>query len=246
MSSEGMPGSACKPSTSLLCRFLPRPPSSLCSLPRASLCTHRASQGLCAHHFLNLQGVWSRDWHGSFMHLLRGLCSSVISPEKPSRAFLSHIAFSFCRNPLLSFIFPHNTDKCLCIWFFCLVGCFVSFFFSSPCLVFCFLGPNLWHMEVPRLGVESELQLPVYTTATTTPDLSYVCNLYHSSQQHWILNPLNGPRDRTWVLIDTSQVHCCWATMGTPMYLLFYCFFLPLRVQSAWGAGLTLPSLLVL
>ena len=25
-------------------------------------------------------------------------------------------------------------------------------------------------MEVPRLGVESELQLPVYTTATATPD----------------------------------------------------------------------------
>ena len=32
---------------------------------------------------------------------------------------------------------------------------------------FCFLGPHLWHMEVPRLGVEWELQLPAYTTATT-------------------------------------------------------------------------------
>ena len=31
---------------------------------------------------------------------------------------------------------------------------------------FCFfLGPHPWHMEVPRLGVEPELQLPVYTTA---------------------------------------------------------------------------------
>ena len=28
-----------------------------------------------------------------------------------------------------------------------------------------FLGPHLRHMEVPRLGVESELQLPTYTTA---------------------------------------------------------------------------------
>ena len=27
-------------------------------------------------------------------------------------------------------------------------------------------------MEVPRLGVESELQLPAYATATATPDLS--------------------------------------------------------------------------
>ena len=33
-----------------------------------------------------------------------------------------------------------------------------------------FLGPHLWHMEVPSLGVESELQLPAYATATATPD----------------------------------------------------------------------------
>ena len=45
-----------------------------------------------------------------------------------------------------------------------------------------FLGPQPWHMEVPRLGVESELQLVAYTTATATPHLSCVCNLYHSSQ----------------------------------------------------------------
>ena len=39
-----------------------------------------------------------------------------------------------------------------------------------------FLGPYPWHMEVPRLGVELELQLPAYTTATATPDLSHVCD----------------------------------------------------------------------
>ena len=41
---------------------------------------------------------------------------------------------------------------------------------SRPLLVIfiylCFLGPHLWHMKVPRLGVESELQLPAYATAT--------------------------------------------------------------------------------
>ena len=31
-----------------------------------------------------------------------------------------------------------------------------------------FLGPHLQHMEVPRLGVKLELQLPAYTTATAT------------------------------------------------------------------------------
>ena len=34
----------------------------------------------------------------------------------------------------------------------------------------CFLGPYPWHMEVARLGVESELQLPAYATATATWD----------------------------------------------------------------------------
>ena len=30
--------------------------------------------------------------------------------------------------------------------------------FFLVCFCFCFWGPHLWHMEVPRLGVESELQ----------------------------------------------------------------------------------------
>ena len=37
---------------------------------------------------------------------------------------------------------------------------------------FLFLGPHPWHMEVPRLGVELELQLLAYNTATATPDLN--------------------------------------------------------------------------
>ena len=35
-------------------------------------------------------------------------------------------------------------------------------------------------MEVPRLGVESELQLPAYTTATATLDPSHICDLHHT------------------------------------------------------------------
>ena len=53
-------------------------------------------------------------------------------------------------------------------------------------------------MEVPRLGVELELQLPACTTTTAMPDLTRVCDLYHSSWQCWILNPLmSRARDRT-------------------------------------------------
>ena len=71
-------------------------------------------------------------------------------------------------------------------------------------------------MEVPRLGVKSELQLSVYTTATATRDESHVCDLHHSSQQGQILNPLIKARDRTHVLMDTNQVCYHGATKGTP------------------------------
>ena len=46
-----------------------------------------------------------------------------------------------------------------------------NIFLSSSRTFFFFLGPYLQHMEVPRLGVKSELQLPAYTTVTATPDL---------------------------------------------------------------------------
>ena len=70
-------------------------------------------------------------------------------------------------------------------------------------IYFVFLGLHPWHMEVPMLGVKLELQLPPYTTAIATPDLSHICNLCHSLRQHWILNPLSEARDQTHILTDT-------------------------------------------
>ena len=85
------------------------------------------------------------------------------------------------------------------------------------CLFVCLLGPYPWHMEVPRLGIESELQLPAYsTTATAMWDPSCICDLHHSSWQCWILNPQSKARDQTCVLMDTSQICFTWATTGTP------------------------------
>ena len=37
-------------------------------------------------------------------------------------------------------------------------------------LFFAFLGLQAWHMKVPRLGTESELQLQAYTIAIATLD----------------------------------------------------------------------------
>ena len=61
-------------------------------------------------------------------------------------------------------------------------------------------------MEVPWLGVESELQLLAYTIATATWDPSYVCDVHHSSLQCWILNLLRKARDQTCILMDTSWI----------------------------------------
>ena len=59
-------------------------------------------------------------------------------------------------------------------------------------------------MKVPRLGVESELQLPAYATGIAMQDLSQGCNLHHSSQQHQILNPMSEARDQPCNLMDAS------------------------------------------
>ena len=73
--------------------------------------------------------------------------------------------------------------------------------------LFCFIGPHLGHVEVPRLEAELELQLPAYATATAMLDPSHIYNLHHSSWQHQILNPLNKARYQTHILMNTSQVH---------------------------------------
>ena len=71
---------------------------------------------------------------------------------------------------------------------------------------FPFLGLLPQHMGVPRLGVESDLQLLAHTTVIAMQDPSRVCDLHHSTQQRWILNPLSKARDRTRVLVDAGQV----------------------------------------
>ena len=73
------------------------------------------------------------------------------------------------------------------------------FFFFPRCL-----GLHLQCMEVPRLGVKSELQPPVYTTATTDP--SHICSVRYSLWQRQIINPPIEARDRTLILMDTKYI----------------------------------------
>ena len=67
-------------------------------------------------------------------------------------------------------------------------------------------------MAVPRLGVESELQLSAYATATAMPNLSCIFELHGSSTQFQILNPLSEARDWTHILMDTRWARYRWTT----------------------------------
>ena len=58
-------------------------------------------------------------------------------------------------------------------------------------VLFFFIQLHSRRMELSRLGGPSERQLPTYTPATATRDLSRICNLHHSSRQRRILNPLS-------------------------------------------------------
>ena len=57
--------------------------------------------------------------------------------------------------------------------------------------IFCFSRLHPQHMEVPRLGAESELHLPAYTRATAMQDPRRICDLHHLSRgkagspTHW-------------------------------------------------------------
>ena len=83
---------------------------------------------------------------------------------------------------------------------------------------------NYWVIENVHLKKLIDVfNLFSYTTATATWDPSHTCDLHHSSQQHWSLNPLREARDRTRNLRIPSQIRFHCATTGTPWYKLLKC-----------------------
>ena len=98
------------------------------------------------------------------------------------------------RTPIISCMFLKYRSAPLSVGMLCNTphGCLKPRIVSSPMcvVVFCFLGflvflpflgPLLRPMEVPRLGVQLELQPPAYTRAIAMRDSSRVCDLHHSS-----------------------------------------------------------------
>ena len=99
-------------------------------------------------------------------------------------------------------------------------------------------------MEVPRLGVESEL--PLLATATVVQDLSCVWNLHHGSGQCWILNSLREAKNQTRILMDTVRFITTkpqWELLQLPLFclhytLVFYVFYVSLILENSINAGM--------
>uniref|UniRef100_A0A8D0MNK2 IL-3 receptor alpha chain N-terminal domain-containing protein n=1 Tax=Sus scrofa TaxID=9823 RepID=A0A8D0MNK2_PIG len=70
------------------------------------------------------------------------------------------------------------------------------------------MGPHPQPMDVPRLGVESGLQLPAHPTATATRDLSVLCNLHRSSRQRQTRTPRMEARDQILTAPNITNSWC--------------------------------------
>ena len=141
------------------------------------------------------------------------------------------VSLHLCQHLVLSTLLEWG---CNSYWYIVISHCgfnshFRNFFFFWS---FVFSGRYMRHMEVPRLGVELELQLPAYPPATATPDPSHVCNLHHSSQRarfstHWARTGIKPVSPRTLVRFVNQ-----WAMTGIPVTLF--------SVQLCWK-GLQIP-----
>ena len=97
---------------------------------------------------------------------------------------------------------------------------FLFFFF------FLFLGYHQQHVEVPRLGIQSELQLPAHTVATTTQVPSCVCtyttaHINTGSLTHWLRPGIEPTSAR--ILVGLISAEPQWELLSS-LFWRTYCF----------------------
>ena len=94
-----------------------------------------------------------------------------------------------------------------------------------------FLGLHPRHMQISRLGVESELQLLAYATATATQHLSWVCDLTTThgnarSLTHWVRPGIEAAS--SWLLVRLVSAVPQWesiASFNWGFFFFFFCLF---------------------
>ena len=109
--------------------------------------------------------------------------------------------------------------------------CFFFFFFF-------FLGLQMWHMQVPRLGVKSELQLLAYATVIATPDPSHICSLHtpHGNTRsltHWA-GPGIEPTS-SWVLVRFVSTEPQWELQKLLLFMKTCDFCLYRSCPCPWS-----------
>ena len=137
----------------------PPTPTHLCKHPASYFWTPLALQGAIAHRGLNKDkmSLLNFPW-------LRWKTQNEFIIGQENIKGKQHQKTSWCEDSpvLYTLIFQGGKNG---------IKEILAFFFFS----FVFLGLHPGHMEVPRLGVKSELKPPAYTTTTAMPDPSCVC-----------------------------------------------------------------------
>ena len=95
--------------------------------------------------------------------------SSPRGQESNTGHSINNIEFPTIRPPGNSLLATNLTDKQYSFIFYFYFLFIYLFYLFIYLFIFAFLGLYLWHAEIPRLRVESELQLLAYTTAHSSP-----------------------------------------------------------------------------
>ena len=118
-------------------------------------------------------------------------------------------------------------------WNPCFVCSWLSLFFA-----FCFLGLHLWLLEVLRLGVELEIQLLAYATATAMPNqaVSAAYTIVHMATPdpliHWVRPGIKPPSSWTPRFVTTEP-------QGELLMFLFFLINISFLGHFVWEISQT-------
>ena len=87
--------------------------------------------------------------------------------EVKSNHYVVHLKLRQCCMSVIS-LYDWKKKACRLCNYFLFDKHILNYIYFFNFFFFVFLGLRLQHMEVPRLGVKSELSMPAYTTATAT------------------------------------------------------------------------------